>query len=153
MEMEIERLLDKLEEEIRIGKKPVFGGGKMIDDIKCLSIISQIRSSLPTVITEARVVLQDSNNIIESANMRAGEIVNKASKDAEIMLAQSNIIAQAQVQADEIIKTARQEANNIKNESYNSLVEMFNSAERGLKQTLDIVGESKQELYRCINRR
>ena len=91
MDLEIERLLDKLEEEIRIGKKTVFSGGRTsIDDIKCLSIIGQIRSALPTAITEARVVLQDSNNIIEQANLRANDIVTKAQRDANAFRKQHN---------------------------------------------------------------
>lgn len=154
MDLEIERLLDKLEEEIRIGKKSMFSGGRTsIDDIKCLSIIGQIRSALPTAITEARVVLQDSNNIIEQANMRANEIVTKAQRDANAMLAESNIIAQAQQEANRIVGMAHQEASAVRNESYTRVVELFNTAERELRQSLDTIGASKQELYNILNRR
>ncbi len=154
MDLEIERLLDKLEEEIRIGKKSVFSGGKTsIDDIKCLSIIGQIRSALPTAITEARVVLQDSNNIIEQANMRANDIVGKAQRDANAMLAESNIIAQAQQEANRIVGMAQQEASDIRNESFARIYDLFNSAERELRRSLEVVGQSKQELSNIISRR
>lgn len=154
MDLEIERLLDKLEEEIRIGKKSMFSGGRTsIDDIKCLSIIGQIRSALPTAITEARVVLQDSNNIIEQANMRANDIVTKAQRDASAMLAESNLIAQAQQEANRIVGMARQEANAVRNESFTHIYDLFNSAERELRHSLEVVAESKQELSNAINRR
>lgn len=154
MDLEIERLLDKLEEEIRIGKKSMFSGGRTsIDDIKCLSIIGQIRNALPTAITEARVVLQDSNNIIEQANLRANDIVTKAQRDASAMLAESNLIAQAQQEANRIVGMARQEANAVRNESFTHIYDLFNSAERELRRSLEVVAESKQELSNAINRR
>lgn len=154
MDLEIERLLDKLEEEIRIGKKTMFSGGRTsIDDIKCLSIIGQIRSALPTAITEARVVLQDSNNIIEQANLRANDIVTKAQRDANAMLSESNIIAQAQHEADRIVGMARQEADAIKNESYANIYDLFNNAERELRHSLELVSGSKQELSVAMNTR
>ena len=154
MDLEIERLLDKLEEEIRIGKKSMFSGGRTsIDDIKCLSIIGQIRSALPTAITEARVVLQDSNNIIEQANLRANDIVTKAQRDASAMLAESNLIAQAQQEANRIVGMARQEANAVRNESFTHIYDLFNSAERELRHSREVVAESKQELSNAINRR
>ncbi len=154
MDLEIERLLDKLEEEIRIGKKSMFSGGRTsIDDIKCLSIIGQIRSALPTAITEARVVIQDSNNIIEQANLRANDIVTKAQRDANAMLAESNIIAAAQQEANRIVGMARQEANEIRNESFTRIYDLFNSADRELRHSLEVVGQAKQELTNAINRR
>ena len=154
MDVEIERLLDKLEEEIRIGKKPLFAGGRTaVDDIKCLSIIGQIRSALPSAITEARVVIQDSSNIIEQANLRANDIVTKAQRDAAAMLAESNIIAQAQHEADRIVGMARQEADNIKNESLASVYDLFNTAERELRRSLETVGSGKQELANAMSNR
>ena len=154
MDLEIERLLDKLEEEIRIGKKTVFSGGRTsIDDIKCLSIIGQIRSALPTAITEARVVIQDRNNIIEQANLRANDIVSKAQRDANAMISESNIIAQAQHEADRIVGMARQEADAIRNESYASIYDLFNNAERELRRSVEMVASSKNELSAAMNSR
>lgn len=154
MDLEIERLLDKLEEEIRIGKKSVFSGGKTsIDDIKCLSIIGQIRSALPTAITEARVVLQDSNNIIEQANLRAKDIVTKAQRDASAMLSENNIISQAQQEANRIVGMARQDADAIRNESFASIYDLFNNAERELRHSLELVTSSKNELSNSMNSR
>ncbi len=154
MDLEIERLLDKLEEEIRIGKKSMFSGGKTsIDDIKCLSIIGQIRSALPTAITEARVVLQDSNNIIEQANLRANDIVTKAQRDANAMLSENNIIAQAQHEADRIVGMARQEADAIRNESFASIYDLFNNTERELRHSLELLISSKNELSNAMNSR
>ena len=137
MDLEIERLLDKLEEEIRIGKKSMFSGGRTSID----------------AITEARVVLQDSNNIIEQANLRANDIVSKAQRDANAMLSENNIIAQAQQEANRIVGMARQEANEIRNESFTRIYDLFNTAERELRHSLEVVGSAKQELSNAITRR
>ena len=53
MDIQIERVLDKLEEEIRGGKKALFGNLRAVDDTKCLEYIASIRNLLPSSITEA----------------------------------------------------------------------------------------------------
>ena len=83
MDIQIERVLDKLEEEIRGGKKALFGNLRAVDDTKCLEYIASIRNLLPSSITEARVILQDKDNIIGDAHDKARDILNKARAEAD----------------------------------------------------------------------
>lgn len=64
---ELDRMLDMLEDAIRSGKKTMFSSDnfRLVDEFKCLEYINQIRNLLPSALSEARVVMQDRNGIID----------------------------------------------------------------------------------------
>ena len=60
---------------------------------------------------------------------------------------------QSDSEADRIVGMARQEADAIRNESYASIYDLFNNAERELRHSLELVAGSKQELSVAMNTR
>lgn len=147
MDMQIERVLDKLEEEIRGGKKALFGNMRAVDDTKCLEYIASIRNLLPSSITEARVILQDKENIIGDAHDKARDILNKARAEAEQMVAEDRIVGEARRRADAILSDAERRADELTADCYHGIMDMFDSAENNLRDSLQIVDKSKRELY------
>ena len=80
----------------------------MINEREILSIIDQMRISIPEEIREARRVLREREQIPQSAQMEADQIVAKAGEQAEAMIRDEEIVRQAQLRADEIIRESEE---------------------------------------------
>ena len=140
MDIQIERVLDKLEEEIRGGKKALFGNLRAVDDTKCLEYIASIRNLLPSSITEARVILQDKDNII-------GDAHDKARAEADQLIAEDRIVDEARRRANAILDDAERRASELSASCYHGIMDMFDSAETDLRNALQNIDKGRQALY------
>lgn len=147
----IEVMLDKLAETIRLGKKPLIGNGRIIDDMSALDIIAAVKEALPDSIAEARVIIGQRDALIEDANRAANDILAGAEREANRMLSENEIIIQAREQAQKIVNDATAYANNVIDQSYKQIANVMNGAEYYLRQTLDDVSASKQELFKLMS--
>ena len=147
----IEVMLDKLAEMIRLGKKPLIGNGRIIDDMSALDIIAAVKEALPDSIAEARVIIVQRDALIEDANRAANDILAGAEREANRMLSENEIIIQAREQAQKIVNDATAYANNVIDQSYKQIANVMNGAEYYLRQTLDDVSASKQELFKLMS--
>lgn len=147
----IEGMLDKLAETIRLGKKPLIGNGRIIDDMSALDIIAAVKEALPDSIAEARVIIGQRDALIEDANRAANDILAGAEREANRMLSENEIIVQAREQAQKIVNDATAYANNVIDQSYKQIANVMNGAEYYLRQTLDDVSASKQELFKLMS--
>ncbi len=151
MDMQIERVLDKLEEEIRAGKKALFGNLRAVDDTKCLEYIASIRNLLPSSITEARVILQDKDNIIGDAHDKARDILNRARAEAEQLIAEDRIVEEARRRASAILDDAERQAADLSANCYHGIMDMFDSAEANLRDSLQNVDKGRRALYNMMS--
>ena len=147
MDIQIERVLDRLEEEIRGGKKALFGNLRAVDDTKCLEYIASIRNLLPSWITEARVILQDKDNIIGDAHDKARDILNKARAEADQLIAEDRIVDEARRRANAILDDAERRAAELSASCYHGIMDMFDSAEANLRESLQNIDKGRQALY------
>ncbi len=145
---EVERLLDCLEEEIRSGKKSVFAGSglKQVDEFKCLEYINQIRNMLPSTLSEARVVLQDKNDILENARGNANAIIAQAQDQARRMVEEHAIIASAQKEAEDIRNEAIGYADRVVKDTYDYLCSMTDDAYAKLNEAVQAVIATRRDL-------
>ena len=89
--------------------------------------------------------------MIEDANRAANDILAGAEREANRMLSENEIIIQAREQAQKIVNDATAYANNVIDQSYKQIANVMNGAEYYLRQTLDDVSASKQELFKLMS--
>lgn len=140
---DIEDLLFQIEEELKNGKKAIFGSGVTVDAEVIYAIVDKIRSSLPEVIREAKAIVKDSNMRYQADAMRAREIINDASQRANEMLAQHSIIEQAQKEANAIRAQAQDYANRLRQNVNEDLQALLSDAEVALSESLNIIAKAK----------
>lgn len=135
---DLDRMLDMLEEAIRSGKKTMFSSDnlRMVDEFKCLEYINQIRNMLPSALSEARVVMQDRNGIIDKAHQSANEIVANAQMEAKKLVDESAILAEAQRRGQEAYNEAVNYANNVISDTYRYLASMTDEAYASLNKAV-----------------
>ena len=98
--MNIDELLDVMDETLEEAVNLPFTGGKrMVDVEKVRDIIDDIRLNMPAEIRQAKAIVQDRADIVESAKKEAEAIVKRAEDRARAMVAQEAIVKAAQQKA------------------------------------------------------
>ena len=84
--MNIDELLDVMDETLEEAVNLPFTGGKrMVDVEKVRDIIDDIRLNMPAEIRQAKAIVQDRADIVESAKKEAEAIVTRAEDRARAM--------------------------------------------------------------------
>ncbi|MEG2675989.1 MAG: hypothetical protein RR993_03145 [Clostridia bacterium] len=144
----VEMLLNQLENEIRNGKKQIFGNARTIDDALCLQIIAKIHQELPSTIAEARVVSQERENLLADASEQANMIVAQAQSQADRLLNENDIILQAQDEAIKIVNDANNYAAQLVNDKCRQALDIIVNAEYAVRNSADILAGARQELQK-----
>ncbi len=140
---DIEDLLFQIEEELKNGKKSLFGSGVTVDAEVIYAIVDKIRSSLPEVIREAKAIVRNSDKRYQEETLRAQGIINDATQRANQMLAQHTIIEQAQKEANAIRAQAQDYANRLRQNVNEDLQALLSDAEVALSESLNIISKAK----------
>ncbi len=140
---DIEDLLFQIEEELKNGKKSLFGSGVTIDADVIYAIVDKIRASLPDVVREAKAIVRNSDRRYQEETMRAQGIINSAQQRATELLANHTIIEQAQKEATAIRAQAVEYSNCLRNSVNEDLKALLTDAEVALAESIKIITRAK----------
>lgn len=143
---DIEDLLFQIEEELKNGKKTLFGSGVTVDADVIYAIVDKIRSSLPDVVREAKAIVRNSDRRYQEETMRAQGIINSAQQRANEILANHTIIEQAQKEANAIRAQAVEYSNTIRESVSEDLKSLLGDAEHSLSESLKIITKAKNAI-------
>ena len=118
----------------------------MVNEREILSIIDQMRISVPEEIREARRLLREREQIPQSAQMEADQIIAKAREQAEAMIRDEEIVRQAQVRADEVLIEAEEQDRTAHEEMDAYVLNMLQDLERRLATHLTSVERGIQAI-------
>lgn len=150
MEIKINTILESLEEYVESKSGVVFTGNILVKKNDLLEYIKDIRTELPKSLSQASVIYEDRERIISDANSRAADSIRSSEKKGDEILESAKIRAaelleehqitqKAKVKAADIIATAEQEAKRI--------VDLANKESEKMKgETFDFVEEKISKL-------
>ena len=118
----------------------------MVNEREILSIIDQMRISIPEEIREARRLLREREQIPQSAQMEADQIIAKAREQAEAMIRDEEIVRQAQVRADEVLIEAEEQDRTAREEMDSYALNMLQDLERRLATHLTSIERGIQAI-------
>ena len=137
--MDIQHLVDRLEDLIDEGRHLPMSKFTLIDEERILSIIDQMRISVPEQIEAASRVINQRDNLISQANDEAERIIDQARQKGVDMLEQDTIVVAARNHAKQVKEQAAIEAERVRAEADNYVVEVLHELENHLLRTLTIV--------------
>ncbi|MDP6349582.1 MAG: hypothetical protein QF719_01940 [Chloroflexota bacterium] len=108
----------------------------LINEREVLSIIDQMRISIPEDIREARRVMREREQIPQSAQLEAEQIVARAREQAEDMVRDEEIVRQAQTRAEQLMDESREESDKMRDEMDAYALNMLQDLERRLTSHL-----------------
>lgn len=140
---DIEDILIEIEQEIHDGKKPLFGGGVIVDGETLLAAVDRIRRSLPDMVREARQVIAASERKRQEDAARAESIILAAQQKADALLSDHGIIKQAEAEAEAIRRQALEFKARVEGDVRSDVLVLLGRAEKSLSEALAIIKNAK----------
>lgn len=137
--MDIQHLVDRLEDLIDEGRHVPMSKFTMIDEERALSIIDQMRISVPEQIENAARVVSQRDRLLAQANEEAERLIDHAKKKSEELLKEDNRLLAAQHQANLIIEQAYLEAERVRGDADGYVMDVLRELESHLLRTLTVV--------------
>nr|MBN1229774.1 hypothetical protein [Anaerolineae bacterium] len=137
--MDIQHLVDRLEELLNGGRHVPFTGHTLIDEQRALELIDQMRISIPEEIEKAKRVIRERDRIMAQANEEAARIRDLAREKSETLIQRDSITQAAQARATSIIDQSRQEANIIRQDADQYVLDVLSDLEDALLRTVHVV--------------
>lgn len=134
--MDILHLVDRLEELVNTARQVPLTNNIMVDQDRLIDLIDQMRVSIPDEVKKAQKTLADRDKILAQAKEEAERTLMVAREERDKMLLRENVAVAAQTKAEQIIEQAKQEAELIKGDADDYVIESLGELEAQLERTL-----------------
>ena len=143
--MNMEELLDQIDELL---DKPMGlpGGRCVVNAEKLRVILDDVRLNMPQEIKQARGIVADRVDIINSAKRESENIIRAAEERARAMVAQEEITRMAQQKAAEIIGASQQKSREMRRAAQEFVDDLMRRTDEGLTQNLAEVRKTRASL-------
>lgn len=136
--MDILQLIDRLEELFNESKNVPFTKNVMVDEDRMLDIIDQMRIAIPEEVKKAQQLLGQRDRVLAQAQEEANRTLELARQKADQLVTKDIVAVEGQRRSDLLIAQARSEAENIRADAddyvMDSLTQLQTELERILNQ-------------------
>lgn len=137
--MDILHLIDRLEELFNESRPIWFTHSVIVDEDRMLDLIDQMRVSIPDEIKKAQQVQAQKDRLLAQAQEEATRTLALARERGEQLIERDNLVQAAQARADQIIEQARLEANTIRRDADDYVIQSLTRLEEELMRSLNQV--------------
>jgi len=134
--MDILHLVDRLEEILNQSRPFPFTHNVIVDEDKMLDLIDQMRVAIPDEVKKAQQVLAQRDRILAQATEEANRTLAIAREKSEQLVERDSIAQASQSRADQVIVQARAEAERMRREADEYVVETLMRLEVELDRSL-----------------
>ncbi len=134
--MDILHLVDRLEELFNNSRQLPFTRSILVDEELFLQIIDQMRIAIPEEVKKAQQVLAQRDRILAQAQEEANRTVQLAKQRAEDQVDRDAIVKGAQARAEQIIAQARLDAEEIRRDADEYVIDALAAVEAELSRLL-----------------
>jgi cell division septum initiation protein DivIVA len=106
--MDILYLIDRLDNLIASSRRMPLLNQIMLKEGDILSIIDQMRASIPDEVKQARRVIQEKDRILSQAQAEASNLLTQARLESERALEREGLLEAAEARSQEIIQQAKE---------------------------------------------
>lgn len=121
--MDILQLIDRLEELFNDAKAVPFTHNVVVDEDKMLELIDQMRIAIPEEVKKAQQVVAQRDRVMAQAQEEANRTIQIARDKADQLVQKDMISQEAQRRADQILTQARAEAESIRADADNYVLD------------------------------
>ncbi|MDP1545867.1 MAG: hypothetical protein Q8L87_07580 [Anaerolineales bacterium] len=121
--MDILQLIDRLEELFNDAKAVPFTHNVVVDEDKMLELIDQMRITIPEEVKKAQQVVAQRDRVMAQAQEEANRTLQIARDKADQLVQKDMIAQEAQRRAEQILSQARAEAEAIRADADNYVLD------------------------------
>ena len=150
--MDILQLIDRLEELFNESKNLPFTKNVMVDEDRMLDIIDQMRIAIPDEVKKAQQLLGQRDRVLAQAQEEANRTLEIARQKADQLVAKDMVVWEAQRRAEVILSQARSDAEGVRADAddyvINSLRQLEAELDRNLNQVRNGIRTVEEEQER-----
>lgn len=134
--MDILHLVDRLEELFNESRPIPLTHSVFVDEDRMLEIIDQMRISIPEEVKQAQQILAQRDRVLAQAQEEANRTIKLAKSKGEDIIARDAIVEAAQARAEQILAQARADAEAIRQEADDYVIEALANLESELTRLI-----------------
>ncbi len=151
--MSIENLLDEIDEMIdKAWGLPLSGGKCLLEADRLRDIIDSIRGNIPSEIRQAKSIVADRADIIDTAKKEAEDIVRAAEERARGLVMQEEIVKLAQQKTNEITTQTQQKCREMRKGAQDFVDDLLKRTEEDLAKHMADLRQTRQMLRKPASR-
>lgn len=149
----IEELVNMLYDMISDAWGLPFGAEKcLLERDKVLDLIDEIRANLPKDLEQARIIVENRNEIISQAKREAESIKRAAEGKARQMVAEDEIVVTSRQKSNEMVTAAENKAREIRRAANEYVDDTLKRLEEVMAQALSEMRNSRQQFKNVVNK-
>ena len=121
--MDILQLIDRLEELFNDAKAVPFTHNVVVDEDKMLELIDQMRIAIPEEVKKAQQLVAQRDRLMAQAQEEANRTLQIARDKADQLVQKDIVTQEAQRRADQILAQARAEAEGVRTDADNYVLD------------------------------
>jgi len=141
--VEISRLIDFLEEQVRTGMRVPLTNRVAVEEEEFLATVDQLRAAIPAEIRQARRVIQDRQKILLDAQNEAERIIKIAKERAEYLTSSEGVMAEARQRSEELLRQSRTQNQHSMDEIESYALRVFGQVEQTMRNGLQEIEKAK----------
>ena len=135
---EIDQMIDKA------WGMPLSGGKCLIDADRLREYLDSVRSNMPDVVRQAKGIVADRVEIVDTAKKEAEDIVRAAEERARALVMQEEIVKQAQQKANEIMMQTQKKCREMRKGTQDFAEDLLKRCEETLAKQVNEVHQTRQ---------
>jgi hypothetical protein len=139
-------LLDLLEAHVAEGRRVLLSNRIMVEEGEFMTILDQLRDSIPVEVKQARRVLQERQKIIVDAQSEATRIITMAKERSEYLVSQHGVTAEARYRGEDSLREAREKASRSMSQIDTYARERLEIVEKAIRDNLAEIERAKGSL-------
>ena len=134
--MDILHLVDRLEELFNESRPIPLTHNVVVDEDRMLEIIDQMRISIPEEVKKAQQIIAQRDRVLAQAQEEANRTIKLAKNKGDDIVARDAIVEAAQVRAEQVLSQARADAEGIRAEADDYVIDALGALESELNRLL-----------------
>jgi len=142
--MDILQLIDRLEELFNESKAIPLTRNVMVDEDRMLDIIDQMRIAIPEEVKKAQQLLGQRDRVLAQAQEEANRTLEIARQKSDQLVGKDVIAQEAQRRSEQILAQARAEADNIRADADDYVIDSLSQLQAELERIMNQVNNGIQ---------
>jgi Zn-dependent oligopeptidase len=151
--MDILQLIDRLEELFNESKAIPLTRNVMVDEDRMLDIIDQMRIAIPEEVKKAQQLLGQRDRVLAQAQEEANRTLEIARQKSDQLIGKDIVTQEAQRRADQILAQARAEAETIRADADDYVIDSLTQLQSELERITNQVNNGIQAVKDDQSRR
>jgi ABC-type transporter Mla subunit MlaD len=145
MAVSVEEILEKIEDMIdKAWSMPLSGGKCLVEADTLRDLLDDIRGNLPSEIRQAKAIVADRADIINTARQEAESIIRSAEERQRSMVSREEIVLQAQAKANEVLTKTQKRTKEMRKSAQDFTENLLKKTEETLAAQLVEIRQAKQ---------